>query len=83
MRIAVGSDHVGLELKLKTIAFLKRIGVTAEDIGTHTADRCDYPRYAAKVGNMVVNGEADRGLLFCGTGAGMCIAAIRLKELGV
>lgn len=75
MRVAVGSDHRGVHVKAKLMELLTRLGHTAEDVGTNTAESCDYPDLAALVARKVSNGEADRGILICGTGLGMCIAA--------
>jgi len=76
MRIVVGSDHAGLKLKTELVSYLKDLdGVELSDLGTHTADSCDYPDYARPVGLAVASGEADWGLLVCGTGVGMSMAA--------
>ncbi|MDG1480586.1 MAG: ribose 5-phosphate isomerase B [Myxococcota bacterium] len=76
MRIVVGSDHAGLKLKTELVSYLKTLdGVELSDLGTHTADSCDYPDYARPVALAVANGEADWGLLVCGTGVGMSMAA--------
>jgi len=75
MRVAVGSDHRGVHVKAKLIELLARLGHTAEDVGTSTAESCDYPDVAALVARKVAAGETDRGILICGTGLGMCIAA--------
>lgn len=75
MRIAVGSDHRGLGLRAKLIAFLKELGQDVVDLGTHDQDPVDYPDIAAQVAYKVARKEVDRGILVCGTGVGMCIAA--------
>jgi ribose 5-phosphate isomerase B len=75
MRVAVGSDHRGVHVKAKLLELLSRLGHTAEDVGASTAESCDYPDLAAIVARKVSAGEADRGILICGTGLGMCIAA--------
>ena len=76
MRIVVGSDHAGLKLKTELVSYLKTLdGVELSDLGTHTSDSCDYPDYARPVALAVANGEADWGLLVCGTGVGMSMAA--------
>lgn len=79
MRVAVGSDHRGVHVKAKLIELLSRLGHSAEDVGTSTAESCDYPDVAAKVGRKIAAGEADRGILICGTGLGMCIAANKFR----
>ncbi len=75
MRIAVGSDHRGFTIKEKIIDLLKRLQHEVTDVGTYTAESCDYPDIASHVASKVSNGEAERGILICGTGIGMCIAA--------
>jgi ribose 5-phosphate isomerase B len=75
MRIAVGSDHRGLELRAKLVGFLRELGQEVDDVGTHDTDHVDYPDVAALVARKVANKEVDRGILVCGTGVGMCIAA--------
>ncbi|RME24887.1 MAG: ribose 5-phosphate isomerase B [Deltaproteobacteria bacterium] len=78
MRIAAGSDHAGLDLKLLLVEHLRKLGHEVEDLGTHSAESCDYPDYAAAVARAVQAGDADQGLLVCGTGVGMAIAANKL-----
>ena len=75
MRIAVGSDHRGFAVKTKILELLKRLGQEAVDAGTHDVASVDYPDIAAAVARKVSAGEVDRGILICGTGIGMCIAA--------
>lgn len=75
MRIAVGSDHRGVELRAKLVGFLRELGQDVVDVGTHETDHIDYPDVAALVARKVANQEVDRGILVCGTGVGMCIAA--------
>jgi len=75
MRIAVGSDHRGVELRAKLIGFLQELGQEVVDVGTHEPREVDYPDVAALVARKVANKEVDRGILVCGTGVGMCIAA--------
>ena len=78
MRIAAGSDHAGLSLKNTLIERLKAAGNDVADLGTHSSASCDYPDFAAAVGQAVASGAADRGLLVCGTGQGMAMAANRI-----
>lgn len=73
--IAVGADHGGYPLKQRLLRVLAKAGWRARDVGTHSEAPCDYPRYAAKVGQAVAAGRAGRGLLICKSGAGMAIAA--------
>lgn len=75
MKIALGADHAGFEEKEKIKRTLDEIGVAYEDMGTFSSDSVDYPDYAQKVGEAVSKGEFDSGLLVCGSGTGMAIAA--------
>ncbi len=79
MRIIVGSDHGGFELKEKVVPFLKTLGHQVEDIGTHDLQSVDYPDYAVKVARTVVGHQADRGILICGSGIGMSMTANRIR----
>ena len=79
MRIAIGCDHGGINLKPVLIAYLEKQGVEFKDFGTFTKDSCDYNDYAEMVGNAVAGGEYDLGILICGTGIGMSIAANKIK----
>jgi ribose 5-phosphate isomerase B len=78
MRIAVGSDHRGVELRAKLIDFLRQLGQEIVDVGTHDTQEVDYPDIAALVARKVSNQEVDRGILVCGTGVGMCIVANKI-----
>jgi ribose 5-phosphate isomerase B len=75
MRIAIGSDHRGFVIKGKIVALLKRLDHQVFDVGPETAESVDYPDIAEIVGRRVSEGSVDRGILICGTGIGMCIAA--------
>jgi ribose 5-phosphate isomerase B len=75
MRISIGADHRGHALKEKLIPWLRAEGHEVTDEGAATTDSVDYPDYAAKVADKVAHGEADRGVLVCATGVGMCITA--------
>ncbi|MCS7303682.1 MAG: ribose 5-phosphate isomerase B [Thermoguttaceae bacterium] len=75
MKIAVGSDHRGFEIRGKIIQLLQRLGHEVEDHGCFSPAPCDYPDIAARVASRISRGEVDRGILICGTGIGMCIAA--------
>ena len=79
MRIAIGSDHRGFEAKRRLVATLNEQAHAVADQGTLEADSVDYPDYAYAVGKLVGNGEADRGILICGTSLGMCIAANKVR----
>ena len=75
MKIALAADHAGYEEKEKIKTTLDDLGVTYDDMGTYSCDSVDYPDYARKVGEAVAHGEADQGLLVCGSGTSMAIAA--------
>lgn len=75
MRIAIGSDHRGFAAKSKLLELLKRLDQEVVDMGPHTNESVDYPDIASLVANQVSSGAVDRGILICGTGIGMCIAA--------
>src|SRR6266545_2860068 len=74
MKWIVGADHAGVELKRRLVEMLRRLGDEVEDLGTHSTESVDYPDYAVRVARKVVAGEG-RGLLVCGTGVGMAMAA--------
>jgi len=78
MRIAVGSDHRGYGIRSKVIELCERLGHEVEDVGAFSFKAVDYPDVASMVGGRVGRGEVDRGILVCGTGLGMCIAANKL-----
>jgi ribose 5-phosphate isomerase B len=75
MKIAVGSDHRGVHVKEKIIQLVGNFGHEVSDAGTTAEDAVDYPDVASDVARRVSAGEVDRGILICGTGIGMCIAA--------
>jgi ribose 5-phosphate isomerase B len=75
MRIAIGSDHRGFETKRRLAALLQKLGHEVVDLGPASAESVDYPDYAFEVARAVSEGRVDRGILACGTGIGMCIAA--------
>lgn len=75
MRIAVGCDHAGFPLKEPAIEELRRLGHEVLDLGTDSTDPVDYPDFAQQVGEAVARGEADLGLLLCGSGVGASVAA--------
>ena len=78
-RIALAADHAGFEEKEKIKATLDRLGVEYDDMGTASTDSVDYPDYAKKVGDAVSKGQFEQGLLVCGSGTGMAIAANKIK----
>jgi ribose 5-phosphate isomerase B len=78
MRVALGADHAGVHLKDAVRSLLESRGIEVQDFGTVDETSVDYPDYAARVGRAVAGGEADRGILACGTGLGMAIAANKI-----
>ena len=78
MRIAVGSDHRGVQLRAKLIEFLEQLGQEVVNAGSHGDQAVDYPDIAATVARKVASQEVDRGILVCGTGVGMCIVANKI-----
>ena len=82
MRVAIASDHAGFEQKQQLVDYLaSELKVDTIDCGPDTDDRVDYPDYAKKVADMVVSGTADRGVLVCGTGIGMALAADKVAGI--
>jgi ribose 5-phosphate isomerase B len=81
MKIAIGSDHAGWELKEEIKKFLSLQKVEYKDFGPYNEESVDYPDYAEKVGEAVNSGKYDRGILICGTGIGMSIAANKIKGI--
>ncbi|WP_281532071.1 ribose 5-phosphate isomerase B [Anaerocolumna aminovalerica] len=79
--IAIGSDHGGFELKQEVIKHLQERNIEYKDCGTYTKDSCDYPVFAKKVAEAVVNKECELGILICGTGIGISIAANKVKGI--
>ncbi len=75
MRVSIGSDHRGVHVKTKLVELLKQLGHEVTDEGTNDSSSVDYPDVAGVVGKKVADHEADRGILICGTGIGMAIAA--------
>lgn len=81
MRIALGSDHAGLELKKEIIKHLEKKGIELEDCGTYSMESCDYADFAEKVAEQVVSKKSDFGILVCGTGIGISIAANKVPGI--
>ena len=79
MKIAIGCDHGGINLKPVLVDYLEKQGIEYKDFGTFTKDSCDYNDYAEKVANAVAEKECDLGILICGTGIGMSIVANKVK----
>jgi ribose 5-phosphate isomerase B len=81
MKIAVGCDHAGYALKIELLPWLNKLGYEILDVGTHSTDAVDYPDFARAVGSAVVAGQADRGIIICGSGVGACVAANKMKGI--
>jgi len=81
LRLALGSDHAGFDQKNVLINWLVKKGYEVNDLGPYDAGRVDYPDYAALVGREIQEGRSDLGILFCGTGIGMAIAANKLNGI--
>lgn len=81
MKIFAGSDHGGLDLKRFLLEKLVESGYEVEDLGTHSSDSCDYPVYAHKVAEKILSTPDSKGLLICGSGIGISIAANRHKGI--
>lgn len=81
MKIGIGNDHSALELKAEIIELLKEKGHEVVDYGTNSPESCDYPVYGEKVARAVVNHEVEQGILICGTGLGISLAANKVKGI--
>jgi RpiB/LacA/LacB family sugar-phosphate isomerase len=81
MRIVVGADHAGYELKQVLADYLRHIGHEVIDVGTNNSDAVDYPDYAEAVGKALVGGRAERGVLICGSGVGTSVAANKIPGI--
>ncbi|MFA5560417.1 MAG: ribose 5-phosphate isomerase B [Acholeplasmataceae bacterium] len=81
MKIAIGADHAGVDLKQDLIEYIVSLGHEVEDHGTHTKDSVDYPLLAGRVARAVRKNDADLGVLICGTGVGMSITANKFKGI--
>ncbi len=79
MRIAIGTDHRGFAIREQVMELVRRLGHEVIDVGAFSADAVDYPDIASDVAGRVSRGEVDRGILICGTGLGMCIAANKVQ----
>ena len=79
MKIAIGCDHAGFPLKGTVIELVTRLGHEVVDMGTYSTERADYPDYADKVAKAVAANQVDRGILICGSGVGVCVAANKTK----
>lgn len=81
MKIAIGNDHSAVDLKREITAFVEQMGHEVINFGTDSTESCDYPVYGEKVGRVVAAGEADCGILICGTGVGISLAANKVKGI--
>jgi ribose 5-phosphate isomerase B len=81
MKIAIGNDHVAVEMKNQITEYLISLGHEVINFGTDSTDRCDYPVFGEAVARAVANGEAERGITICGTGVGISLAANRVKGI--
>ncbi|EHD7746610.1 TPA: ribose 5-phosphate isomerase B [Listeria monocytogenes] len=81
MKIAIGNDHVGIELKPVIVAYLQDLGHDVDDFGAFSNERTDYPEYGKKVAESVVAGKSDLGILICGSGVGISIAANKVNGI--
>ncbi len=81
MKIGIGNDHSALELKAEIIDFLKEKGHEVVDYGTNSPESCDYPIYGEKVARAVAAGEVEKGILICGTGLGISLAANKVEGI--
>ncbi len=81
MKISIGSDHAGVDLKGALAEHLRKAGHEVLDRGTHTHDSCDYPDFARAVGEDILDGRAERGVLVCSTGIGISMAANKMRGI--
>lgn len=81
MRVALGCDHGGFELKQEIIKYLEEKQIEYKDYGCHSTESTDYPIYAKKVAHGILDGECDLGILVCGTGIGISITANKIKGI--
>ena len=81
MKIAIGNDHTAVEMKRHIVSYLEAQGYTLQNYGTDTEERVDYPIYGKRVADAVASGECDLGILICGTGIGISLAANKVKGI--
>ena len=81
MRIGIGNDHSAVEMKREVMKFLQDLGYEVINYGTDSTESCDYPVYGEKVGQAVASKEVDLGILICGTGVGISLAANKVKGI--
>lgn len=81
MKIGIGSDHAGYAMKQEIMEYLRELGHEVTDYGTYSEERCDYPVYGERVALAVKEGKEERGVLICGTGIGISLAANKVKGI--
>lgn len=81
MKIAIGNDHAAVDMKQDIMEYVTELGHEVINFGTDTKERCNYPEYGEKVANAVAKGEADCGILICGTGVGIAISANKVNGI--
>ena len=81
MRVVLGSDHAGFEMKEKILAHVQSLGHQVLDVGTHDSSPTDYPDYAEALGMVIINNQADRGIMICGSGVGASVAVNKLPGI--
>lgn len=81
MKIAIGNDHAGYKAKLDVISYLNNKGIETFDCGTDNEESCDYPDFAKAVAKRIIDGDADLGIVICGSGEGISIAANKVKGI--
>lgn len=81
MKIAIGNDHAAVEMKQEIVSHLESKGHTVLNYGTDTPESCDYPKFGKLVGQAVIAQEADCGVLICGTGVGISLAANKIRGI--
>jgi ribose 5-phosphate isomerase B len=81
MKVAVAADHAGFPLKDRVLALVRQAGHEALDLGTDSTAPVDYPDFARRLGEAIQRGEAERGILLCGSGVGACVAVNKLRGL--
>lgn len=79
MKIGIGNDHAAVDMKREVVEYLESKGIEVVNYGTDTYESCNYPEYGEKVGRAVVAGEVDLGIVICGTGVGISLAANKVK----
>lgn len=79
MKIGIGNDHAAVDMKKEVVAYLQEKGYEVVNYGTDTSESCHYPLYGEKVGKAVASGEVDLGILICGTGVGISLAANKVR----